>query len=331
MPDYATFGNRFLSARHERSADVGQEWDRDNQQWWDWYMSLAEDDECFSEQPLIELPAPVSHTEPDRASLIAQLENPFALSSDHVEHFRRNGYVKIKDVLSPGALSVLRNAMVAIFAEQAQRVGNRFGSLEMMWLQDHVIREFVFSTRLAGMAAELLGVRAVRLYHDNGLSKQPGCGRTPWHYDAHHFPITTRNVCTVWIPLQAIPCSMGPLGFAKGMDVLEHVRNIPFNKFDTSYDRQIIAAFRDLRIPVDLSPFELGEISFHHKFNFHTAGSNQTTLPRMVLATTYFEDGARVIDSPHMVNGDWRRFMPGVEPGQTINSPFNPVLYTAPE
>ena len=159
------------------------------------------------------------------------------------------------------------------------------------------------------------------------MSKHPGCGRTPWHYDGHHFPIATENVCTVWIPLQEIPDAMGPLGFAKGMDLIELTQDIPFNKFDTSYDRRVEARLRDRNIEVDLSSFDLGEISFHHNLNFHTAGPNRTTVSRMVLATTYFEDGARVIDAPHMVNGDWRRFMPGIEPGQVINTPLNPVLF----
>jgi ectoine hydroxylase-related dioxygenase (phytanoyl-CoA dioxygenase family) len=190
-----------------------------------------------------------------------------------------------------------------------------------------VVRAFVFSVRLAKLATELLGVAAVRLYHDNGLSKQPRCGRTPWHYDDHHFPIATPNVCTAWVPLQAVPSAMGPLGFAKGMNVVELVEDIPFNKFDTSYDRRISARFHERQIEVDASPFDLGEISFHHNLNFHTAGPNLTTTSRMVLATTYFEDGACVIDAPHMVNGDWRRFMPGIEPGQVIDTPFNPILY----
>ena len=56
-----------------------------------------------------------------------------------------------------------------------------------------------------------------------------------------------------------------------------------------------------------------------------TAGPNATNEPRMALATTYFEDGARVVASPTKVSGDWRKFMPGVEPGQPIASPYNPV------
>jgi ectoine hydroxylase-related dioxygenase (phytanoyl-CoA dioxygenase family) len=197
----------------------------------------------------------------------------------------------------------------------------------MMWPDNDIIRKFVFSSRLARLASELLGVPKVRLYHDNGLSKQPGCGRTPWHYDGHHFPIATQDVCTVWIPLQAIPDNMGPLGFARGLDLVDLVADIPFSKFDSSYDQRIIERFREHRVEVDTGPFDLGEASFHHNLSFHTAGPNRTTTPRMVLATTYFADGARVIDAPHMVNGDWRRFMPGIEPGQVIDTELNPILY----
>ena len=38
-----------------------------------------------------------------------------------------------------------------------------------------------------------VGLSDVRLYHDNVLAKAPGCGRTPLHFDAHHFPIASRT------------------------------------------------------------------------------------------------------------------------------------------
>ncbi len=327
MPDKTEPTTRFLSADHAASAEVGQEWDQNNQQWWDWYMSLAENQPGESEQPLLEVPESNSAPAPSREELEKQLAESFPLSADHIQAFRRDGFIKLKHVISPGALALLRQEMGVQFERLGDQSGTRFGSLEMMWESSEIIREFVFSRRLAKLATELLGVSAIRLYHDNGLSKQPGCGRTPWHYDAHHFPIATENVVTVWVPLQAIPASMGPLGFARGMQVVKLIEDIPFNKFDASYDRRIMERLHEQAIEVNATPFDLGEVSFHHNLNLHTAGPNRTTTPRMVLATTYFEDGARVIDAPHMVNGDWRRFMPGVEPGDVIDTPLNPVLY----
>lgn len=314
-----------LSKEHASSDDVNSEWDQSNQQWWDWYMSLANNDPQDSK--LIELPATPVAPAIDLATLRSELSEPYEVSSEQIEHFSQHGWIKLKKVLSPSALALLRSELARLFDEAAGQLGDRFASLEMMWEASDIIRAFVFSPRLARIAAELMGAQAVRLYHDNGMSKQPGCGRTPWHYDDHHFPIASDRICTVWAPLQAIPESMGPLGFASGMGLVDAIADIPFNKFDDSYDRRISERLASLKTPVEASAFELGELSFHHGKNFHTAGPNRTTTPRMVLATTYFEDGARVIDAPHMVNGDWRQFMPGIEPGEAIDTPLNPVLY----
>ena len=78
---------------------------------------------------------------------------------------------------------------------------------------------------------------------------------------------------------------------------------------------------------VDDGPFELGDVSFHHTRSLHTAGPNRTQLARMALATTYLEDGARLVDSPTLISGDFEKFMPGVKPGDPIASRLNPILY----
>ena len=59
---------------------------------------------------------------------------------------------------------------------------DRFLSLEMTWPKHTLLRAYVLSPRLGQISADLLGVPAVRLYHDNVLAKQAGCGRTPWHF-----------------------------------------------------------------------------------------------------------------------------------------------------
>ena len=73
-------------------------------------------------------------------------------------------------------------------------------------------------------------------------------------------------------------------------------------------------------------PFAAGEVSFHSSTCLHPAAGNRTTVPRMVLATTYFADGARVVESPTMISGDWQKFVPGTGPGQVVASERNPVV-----
>jgi|AntAceMinimDraft_5_1070358.scaffolds.fasta_scaffold02704_9 ectoine hydroxylase-related dioxygenase (phytanoyl-CoA dioxygenase family) len=314
----------------DRTEEISGEWKHDNQQWWNQYMASADNEivfasgASFKQTHVPERSGPL----PKLADLQTELNASYALDPLAIMQFNRDGYVKLKRVLSPGALAVLRQEMQeTLRADLGANPKLDFRSGEMMWLANEIFRQFVLSPRIAEIAAALMGVPRVRLYHDNALAKEPGCGRTPWHYDAEHFPIASNNVCTAWIPLQAIPQNMGPLAFAVGMQTYRLVESVQSSRFDKSYDRTVSNIFSEQSVDVDDGPFGLGEISFHHAQSFHTAGPNNTRESRMVLATTYFEDGACVIPAPTMISGDWRKFMPGIDAGEPIHSRYNPVCF----
>ncbi len=338
--------------------DIAAPWEDDNQAWWDWYMDLAHNPPQTETTAIVATPrltrprARAVTLEPDPQAvapldleaLARALETPYPLSAEAIAHFRAEGYVKLPGVLSPRAVATLRHAMARVLeslfdtpldggdgrgAGAPPAIGRRFLSAELVWLEDPIIRQFVLSPRIAEISAALLGVERVRLYHDNLLAKQPGAGRTPWHYDDHHFPLATHHVVTAWIAAQAIPRAMGPLAFARGIDTWRLVADVAFSKTDTSYDRRVAERFARARVAVDDSPFAVGDVSFHHNVSFHTAGANATTISRCALANTFFADGARVVDAPTMVSGDWRKFLPGVEPGGVAASPLNPVCWPA--
>ncbi|WP_312858449.1 phytanoyl-CoA dioxygenase family protein [Pseudonocardia pini] len=305
------------------ASDVGIEWDRGNDQWWNWYMSLA--DGPAADGPLLEIAPADPGPLPSDAEVAAELAEPYPLTAAQVASYRTESFVKLPGVLTPGALARLRARLRELLAAAVDpEVG--FQSLEMMWLDDPLVASAVLSPRVGGIAAALLGVDGVRLYHDNALSKEPGAGRTPWHYDAHHFPLDSAAVLTAWIPLQATPREMGPLAFARGARTWELVRDVEFDKHGTSYDRGVSATFRAHAVAVEDGPFATGEMSFHSAHCVHTAGANRTTAARMALATTYFADGVRVVPAPTMVSGAWRTFVPGVGPGEVVASPRNPLI-----
>jgi ectoine hydroxylase-related dioxygenase (phytanoyl-CoA dioxygenase family) len=320
--------SRILSADHARESGVDKPWEASNAAWWDWYLGLA--DEGDGDGAPVELaeeppPAPVEPASADE--LEAELAEPYDLTAAHRAAWAAQGFVKLPAVLSPQALAAARAEVTRLTAEGPGPGSSGFLSLDMMWQAGSpVLRLFALSPRLGRLAADLLGVADVRLYHDNVLSKQPGCGRTPWHFDAHHFPIASRDVVTSWIPLQAIPAAMGPLAFAADRDAWTHAEGVDFATAGSSYDRGVAEAFRAAQVPVDDGPFALGEMSFHHSWCFHFARGNRTTQPRTVMATTYFANGARVVDEPTMVSGDWAQFLPGAQPGEVIDTPMNPVV-----
>ena len=322
--------NKELHSEKTDSTDISKPWDKDNQAWWDWYVSLADNDK--KKEPLI-LADPLPNIAiPSDDEVISELSKPYALTKDQIAFFRVNGFIKLKKVFSPGAVMKLRTELINLLKKEFNvdpdtGAHDRFLSLEMTWLDNALLRAYVLSPRLGQISADLLEVPAVRLYHDNVLAKQAGCGRTPWHFDDHHFPLDTNDVVTAWAPAQPIPLEMGPLSFAYPLDVHKIVNSVTFEKTGTNYDRGVSEVFAKNNVAVNETPFELGEVSFHHNLNFHTAARNRTNRSRIALANTYYKDGAKVMDAPTMVSGDWQKFMPNVKPGEIAASPLNPICW----
>ena len=119
---------------------------------------------------------------------------------------------------------------------------------------------------------------------------------------------------------------MGPLALARGAHVRDMVADLSFDKVGTTYDAAVARRLVESDVAVDASPFAVGEVSFHSALCFHAAGPNRSTQPRRALSTTYYADGARVLESPTLVSGRWRDFLPGVEPGGLAVSTLNPIV-----
>ncbi|MBY4228516.1 phytanoyl-CoA dioxygenase family protein [Rhodococcus fascians] len=316
--------NELLPERN-REGGIDQDWAGNDQDWWDWYVTLAANDAAPAE--LVDGPGLPDVEAATDEQVEHELAEPYHLDPAAVDAFARHAFVRLPAVFSPSVVRRLAERLEELLrAEHGDDVAGRFTALEQMWLHDDLMRAVALSPRIGGLAAALLDVPGVRLYHDNALSKEPGCGRTPWHHDAEHFPLQTTDAVTAWMPMSAIPGPMGPLSFARGRDVLGEVADLKFDKVGTSYDEAVTQRFHTRKVAVESEPFAVGDVSFHSALCFHTAGPNRTTQPRRALATTYFADGTRVAESPTLISGTWREFLPGIDPGGLANSELNPVV-----
>ncbi|MGB6182132.1 MAG: phytanoyl-CoA dioxygenase family protein, partial [Rhodococcus sp. (in: high G+C Gram-positive bacteria)] len=216
-----------------RGGGIDQDWAGDDQDWWDWYVTLAANEQAPTE--LVDGPGLPDVDAASDEQVERELSEPYDLDPASVEGFARDAFVRLPGVLSPAVVRRLAERLEELLrAEHGDDVAGRFTALEQMWLHDDLMRAVALSPRIGGLAAALLGEPAVRLYHDNALSKEPGCGRTPWHHDAEHFPLQTVQAVTAWMPMSAIPGRMGPLSFARGREVLSEVADLEFDKVGTS-------------------------------------------------------------------------------------------------
>ena len=268
-------------------------------------------------------------------SLQQELKSSYAISPDAIEFYRQNGYVKLKRVLSPAVLSyygdiiservIKLNTLVKPMAERTT-YERAFLQIMNLWQEDEQVSEFVFSTRLAKIAADLMGVQGVRLYHDQALYKEPSGGITPWHADQFYWPLASPSTVTVWIPLQETPMNMGPLAFAEGSQHVEIGRDVAI-----SDDSEAILA-RELQsrnFPLNNMPFDLGEVSYHSGWTFHRAGPNTSDQPRRVMTVIYM-DKDQIITEPRnrFQAADHATWLANAPVGSHPQDGLNPVLFS---
>lgn len=251
-----------------------------------------------------------------------------------VAAFARDGFARVPGVLAPATIERFRPvvAEVAAGSPQAQvplaqrSVYQRAFLQEVnLWQRTAAIRPLVFSPKLARLAADLLGVDAVRIYHDQALVKEAHGGKTPWHCDQYYWPLATDRTVTVWIPLQDVPFEMGPLAFAAGSQRIDLGRALDIS--DES-EARIFRHPRWRELPVDEAPARAGDVTYHLGWTFHGARPNDTDVDRLVFTIIYVADGAALAEpvTPGQVF-DRQIWLPDSEVGRPIDSWLNPVVW----
>jgi len=263
-------------------------------------------------------------------AFIRELQAPYALTDAQIARYQQDGYIKLKDVFSPEVLAYYGAEISKTVMEHSQSLqplterntyGKAFLQVTNLWEENKTIAAFSLSPRIGQIAAQLMGVKRARMYHDQALFKEPGGGFTPWHADQFYWPLDSNNAITAWIPLQATPLEMGPLQFCVGSQQISVNRDLEIS--DAS-EEKIGRSLRDF--PKDETPYALGEVSFHSGWTFHRAGPNNTDRMRAIMTVIMLGDGVRYQPQRPGHEAEAARFLPDVGVGEVIDSPLNPVM-----
>ena len=314
------------------------------------------------------------------------LKEPYELNAAQIASFRRDRHLRVAGLLPAALLVEVRSRLVALASRATEGCNASLPSkphpqpghgaskeavaawwadvsepavrswhMQQMWAADPVVRALVLSPRLGDAACKLLGCDAVRLYHDNALSRAPGSKPTRWHCDdgpAGYMILGSAQVVTVWVPLQRTTPSMGSLIFSKRMtqqssrdgeqpcirpcldawEMADRAEGGSRLEQSDEYDALVTSTLEKEGFAPDIATYELGDASIHLTSCFHRTGPNMSGTPRMILAATFFADGVTArtdVDVSTMTQGqrnDWNKFAPGVSPGELVSTWLNPVL-----
>jgi ectoine hydroxylase-related dioxygenase (phytanoyl-CoA dioxygenase family) len=259
----------------------------------------------------------------------------YPLSQEQVSQYQREGHIFLKNVASQHEVDAIRPLIVGIVDDMA-KVGETqgrisdyskmFTQITNVWRKDSSIKEFILAKRFAQIAADLMGVRGVRLYHDQALVKEPGGKPTPWHQDYYYWPLATEHTITMWMPLVDVTREMGSMNFVQGSHVDSAYKQLPISETSQEYFEQVI---RNQKGKVCSYSLKAGDATFHSGRALHASHANASDKRREVITIIYYADGTRIMepDNQHR-KVDMEVFHPGQKPGELAASELNPLLFS---
>jgi len=269
------------------------------------------------------------------SAALPDLSSDYAVPEHRVAEFEREGHTVLRGVCAKEEIAAYRPVIEAATQKHSTETrpieardtySRAFLQVTNLWVHDESVRRFVTARRFARIAAELLGVEGVRLYHDQALFKEAGGGHTPWHEDQFYWPFDSDRTITMWMPLVDVPAEIGTMTFAAGTHKLGYLGRFGISdESDAAFQALVEERGIALRTHGEAAA---GDATFHAGWTLHRADANPTGNVRSVMTVIYFADGLRAAQPDHGFRWhDLRTWLPGVEPGEPAASPLNPRLY----
>jgi ectoine hydroxylase-related dioxygenase (phytanoyl-CoA dioxygenase family) len=261
------------------------------------------------------------------------MKTAVSLTPELIGAFRRDGFVVVPDLLTESELARFGAAVDAGVTRRSRhdtrqlaeksRYEQSFIQCQNLWEDCPDVRPLTFHEGVTETAARLLGVDAIRIWHDQALYKEPGGRETDAHQDQPYWPIAETDTITAWIPFDGSTLNSGAMGYLPGSHQLG-IRKFVNIFIGPTEDPLSMDGLQDLE-PVYVE-VPRGGVAFHHGLTFHLARPNLTDRTRRVHTAIYFGDGSvRSSMQPHpsVERG-------GIGLGETIDSDVTPIAWPRP-
>lgn len=267
---------------------------------------------------------------------LPELRSDYDISPEDEAAFNRDGHIVLPGVASYDEVSVYgplieeatnRYKGEILPLEERDTYGKAFWQIVNLWQRDESVRRFTLARRFAKIAADLMGVDGVRIYHDQALFKEPNGGPTPWHQDQYYWPLDSNKTVTLWMPLVNASPKMGTLKFASGSHRDGYLGEFAISdESDRMFGQLAVEKGYNVTAPQAMAA---GDATFHSGWTLHAAPGNNSSDMRSVMTIIYFADGIRATE-PDNANraDDLEAWLPGIQPGELAASELNPLVYS---
>lgn len=265
---------------------------------------------------------------------LAELEATYEVTREQSRQYLDNGHILLRNLITKEDLEPYRQAIIETARahnKETKALKDRdtyhkaFLQTGNLWRHNEVVKKFVLAKRFAKIAAQLMDVDGVRLYHDQALFKEPGGGHTPWHQDQYYWPLATDKTITMWMPMVDAPLEMGTIVFASGSQKNGSLAEMSIS--DES-ERLFSNLVMDQDFPLAIGEMRAGDATFHSGWCLHKAPGNSTNRLREAITIIYYADGTKVAEPTNQHQPiDREVFLAPRMPGEVADGPLTPLLW----
>ena len=267
-----------------------------------------------------------------------ELESTYPIADTQHQEYQKNGHIRLDGLASSEEVQAYRevihktvdrlNVESGPFKEREEFYSQAFLQQMNLWVHDDAVKRFTLAKRFAKVAANLMGVDGVRIYHDHAVFKVPDGRHTPWHQDHYYWPLSKAcPMITMWMPLSDVTAEMGSMVFASESHRIGSLGAFPISDESEQVFKDHIEKNK-LHV-VEAGAMKAGDATFHDSWALHGALGNQTNRMREVMTVIYMADGfyvSRAVNDYQM--DDLSRWLPGAKPGDLAGTKLNPLAYS---
>jgi len=265
-----------------------------------------------------------------------------AVTQSEIDSYQRDGVVCLRGLFEPCWIDTMRSAFDLVkrqrgpFAqcyEDADQAGEFFFDIDI-WTRLASFRTFVFDSPAAEIAAQLMRSSRINLFYDQVFIKEPGTvAATPWHQDQPYWQVDGAQVCTLWLPLDPVPRTLG-VEFVRGSHLDKTMYSpVSFDESNEPYDTSMPSVPDVAGHPADYDivgwDVEPGDCLVFQAMILHGAKGGTQVGRRRALATRWCGDDARYVERANKTNIPTSD--PGLKPGDEMNCGMFPQVFPRAE
>lgn len=263
------------------------------------------------------------------------------ITQAQIDRFHQDGYLVVEDVLTPQQISALQgdfDRWVAQSREHSAAYGRtqdgraRF-DLESDHRPDHpslrrvsspteispAYYQAAFQSRMAEIAAQLIGGSGTRFHHSKVNSKLPHTAtQVKWHQDFLFTPHSNDDIITALLMVSDVTPENGPLNVVPGSHKGPLYSHWQHERFSGAVSDEVVE--QHCQRPVAcFGP--AGSVCFMHTRLLHASSPNETELPRTLFICVYAAEDALPFGDNPLPSEHGGQMVQGTESGLVRSTP----------